>query len=135
MLIVRNYGPEQATGKLHIINKKSAILYTCFSLELPDLDNQKNISCIPEGVYQAVKHISPKFGETFWLPDVKNRSEILIHAGNFVTDTLGCILVGEALRDINNDGLRDVFNSRKALETLYEIMPDEFKLCICKSGK
>lgn len=37
---------------------------------------------------------SPKFGETFILERVKNRSGILFHKGNISADTRGCILVG-----------------------------------------
>lgn len=35
------------------------------TLELPFLDNQQNISCIPNGEYVMVKHKSPKFGNCF----------------------------------------------------------------------
>lgn len=56
--------------------------------------NQRQVSCIPEGKYTISRHQSPKFGETFIVNDVPNRSHILFHAGNTDEDTLGCILVG-----------------------------------------
>ena len=40
---------------------------TLYTLELPDLDNQRRISCIPEGTYRVVTHNSRKFGKCFWL--------------------------------------------------------------------
>lgn len=65
------------------------------TLELPFRDNKRNISCIPEGRYMCRKICSQKFGETFEVCGVPNRSEILFHQGNYTTSTRGCILVGE----------------------------------------
>lgn len=65
------------------------------TLELPDRGNKKNLSCIPEGTYICRKVTSPKFGETFEICDVKDRSQILFHQGNYTSSTRGCILVGE----------------------------------------
>lgn len=65
------------------------------TLERPWLSNMKNRSCIPEGRYVAKRHVSPRFGETFWVQDVPGRSEILFHKGNIDDDSHGCILVGE----------------------------------------
>ena len=49
-----------------------------------------------------------------------NRSEILIHKGNYYTDILGCILIGSDLADINKDGLLDVTNSKNSVRRLME---------------
>lgn len=57
-------------------------------------NNEKMISCIPIGRYKVKLHKSPKFGTTYKVMDVPERSEILIHAGNTHKDTHGCILVG-----------------------------------------
>lgn len=100
-----------------------------FTLELPDLNNdgiegnEVRKSCIPEGSYRVVRHTSPKFGKTFWVKDVKGRSAILIHPGNYYYHTLGCILVGIDQEDMNGDGLIDNKSSKKAMELLlkYEI--------------
>jgi len=73
------------------------------SLERPWLNNQKGVSCIPAGSYKAVRHISPKFGETFWLRDVEGRAEILFHKGNIDDDSHGCILVGEQFNYVKNE--------------------------------
>lgn len=95
------------------------------TLELPNLGNQRRISCIPEGVYKYIKHESPTFGSTLWVQDVPERSEILVHHGNFTKDTLGCILCGRSFYDIDGDSTTDVTNSRKTLERLLELVPDE----------
>lgn len=67
----------------------------CNTLEPPDLDNQKNISSIPAGVYLAKRIMSPKYGETFEIADVPNRTHILIHPGNVVNHTKGCLILGQ----------------------------------------
>ena len=73
------------------------------TLERPWLSNMAGRSCIPEGRYIAKRHVSPKFGETFWLQDVPGRSEILFHKGNIDDDTHGCILVGEAFNPVRGE--------------------------------
>lgn len=61
------------------------------------------MSCIPTGTYKALRHVSPRFGETFQLQDVPGRSEILFHKGNIDDDTHGCILVGEQFNPVNGE--------------------------------
>jgi len=92
----------------------------CATLELPYKDNRRNISCIPIGAYTMNRcRVSPqygrdssRFGDTFCIESVPNRSKILIHAGNTTKDTRGCILVGERARADR------VINSRLALNRL-----------------
>lgn len=66
----------------------------CVTLEDPWRDNERQISCIPQGRYKIRKHTSPKYGLCFRVDDVPERSHILLHAGNTSKDTLGCILLG-----------------------------------------
>jgi RHS repeat-associated protein len=74
------------------------------TLELPDLGNKPNVSCIPCGRYEGVRTSSARLGEVIALRYVRGRTDILVHAGNTPNDTRGCILVGaSAGRDkINN---------------------------------
>lgn len=65
------------------------------TLERPWVDNAQDISCIPAGRYRCRKIRSPRFGNTYEICDVPNRSNVLFHAGNTMDDTHGCILVGE----------------------------------------
>lgn len=75
------------------------------TLELPDSNNQQNISCIPAGTYTWVKKISSKTDNqpTLALLNVQGRSGILVHWGNSEEDTQGCILVGKALANFDGD--------------------------------
>ena len=97
-------------------------------LELPWLNNQRRISCIPKGLYDVEKFNSPTFGNVFLYQEVQGRDMIEMHPGNFVTDILGCQLPGEGFTDINRDGLLDVTSSRKTLGILWDLMEDEFKI-------
>jgi len=128
-VISREYTNFQTLGRMVVFDGYKVRLQI-LTLELPDLGNQKNISCIPEGEYEVHKIYSPKFGKCFHVQDVPGRSEILIHKGNYNKDTRGCILVGMGHADINEDGNLDVIESTHAMNKLLNIMPDEFKLYI-----
>lgn len=104
--------------------------FRCYTLELPWRDNATSISCIPEGTYECEKHHSPSQGLCISVKHVVSRTHILIHKGNFIKDTLGCPLVGDSIRDINNDGVPEVTNSTKTLEKLLELLPDQFQLVV-----
>jgi len=128
-----HFTKNQTIGLLNIFDG-SGLLFTCFILELSFLDNQVRKSCIPTGTYVLKKRISPKFGLSFILENVVDRSYILIHSGNYHTHTKGCLLTGNKLVDINNDGLLDVVNSKDTLDEMLQILPDESKITICTAS-
>lgn len=96
--------------------------HLCYTLELPWLANQRNVSCIPKGIYGVVQHNGAKYKGVWRLLDVPNRDGILIHAGNTKKDTEGCILVGIG------ENRFGVTESRKAIEMLRDIIPETFVL-------
>ena len=101
--------------------------FKCFTLELPDLDNQKNISCIPSGIYQAKKRFSPgKKYEVIEYINVPNRTYIQIHKGNFTRQLLGCQAVGDSIKFVDNDDILDVTNSETTFEKLMSLLPETF---------
>lgn len=99
--------------------------FKCFTLELPWLENNRRISCIPSGSYLATHYRSPSKGNVLLLHDVPNRTYIEVHAGNFTYQTNGCILVGDSIRHLNNDDIPDVANSKKTLEMLLARVPEQ----------
>lgn len=133
LLLDRIYkGPNYTIGKLYING-----VYECDTLEdvdrgltsqmLLDEIKAKKIygnTAIPTGTYIVnMNTISPKFKDRIWakpyngilprLDNVKGYEGVLIHVGNKVEDTLGCILVGE------NKVKGQVINSTA---TFYELM-------------
>lgn len=96
--------------------------------ELPwrDLDGNgigdPKTSCITTGVYICEWAKSPRFGWCYHVRNVSGRSEILIHAGNYVgdkllgfrSDVLGCIVLGKDFAEDGN-GQKIVVKSREAL--------------------
>jgi len=121
----------QIRGYGVVINTINGLkLFDFYTLELPWLGNEKKVSCIPTGEYEVMKRQSPSNGNCFELLSVPERDNIQIHAGNFYTDILGCVLVGSSFGDVNKDGYLDVVNSRATLKSLVEMMPQHFKLII-----
>jgi hypothetical protein len=128
-VLSRRYRPNSTTGKWVTFDQDNKILELC-TIELPDRNNQHNFSCIPAGTYTIKKIVSPTKGKCFLVENVPNRDAIEIHKGNYLKDTLGCILPGLYLFDINNDGEMDVAESGKALTKLLDTLPDESVLII-----
>ena len=100
-------------------------LFECVSLELPWRGNKTNLSCIPKGTYHLSHRESSKYGNHLHVEDVKDRSYILIHVANYVTQLRGCIALGNSFADINRDGDLDVTSSRNTLNKLVDIIPIE----------
>lgn len=113
-----------------------------FTLEEENLDNLRNISCIPAGMYKCKRSFYNKGGyPTFWVTNVPNRSNILFHKGNTEEDTQGCILLGNELGalivpDEDNKGVRTpkiaVLRSGEAFSEFMRSLDkvDEFELHI-----
>lgn len=120
----------QTCGRFILLNDDGDVVDQAASLELPWKANLRNISCITEGNYSVTKVNSPKFGPgTFSVNNVKGRSHILFHAGNYTRDIEGCILLGERFTDIDSDGITDVTNSSDTIERLKGLVED-FELSI-----
>ena len=94
LLLIRDTFSEKSTiGELFLNGER-----ICDTLENPWLDNQRNISCIPEGNYDVRLRLPRESASRDYLhllvQDVPNRDWILFHRGNTAKDTSGCILVG-----------------------------------------
>lgn len=111
---------DYTAGTLEICGYKFA------TLELPWKENKRNESCIPCGTYICRRIKSPKFGETFEVCWVLNRDKILIHRGNFLKETRGCILLAETCENGR------LYHSLKGMEKFLEVTKgiNEFQLTI-----
>jgi hypothetical protein len=83
-------------------------------------DNERLISCIPQGRYKIKLHRSPKFGLTYQVMDVPQRSHILFHAGNTHKNTHGCILLGMQYGRIGTESA--ILASRSAFLKFMDLM-------------
>jgi hypothetical protein len=92
----------------------------CVTCEDPWRDNERKISCIPEGRYKIRKHTSPRYGVCFRVDDVPERTHILVHAGNTSDDTLGCILLGTSFGSLG--GKPAIVQSKPAVSRFMERM-------------
>lgn len=106
-----------------LLQNKTPLCLTC---EDPWNDNKTGISCVPAGNYKCVPHMGEKYKNVWRLEDVPGRSAILIHAGNTLEDTRGCILVGRSFAMFGNTP--GVTNSKDALTYLQAKLPPHFEL-------
>jgi len=101
------YGPQHVAGLLKFGENLSL-----WTIECPWRENQIFVSCVPDGSYPLVAFDSVDHPDSWVLTPVPGRTGILIHPGNTVADTQGCILPG-----LTQDDGR-VNNSRHAMRML-----------------
>ena len=112
LLLIRDtFSKESTIGELFLNGER-----ICDTLENPWLDNQRRISCIPEGEYPVRLRYPRESGSKEYLhllvQDVPNRDMVLFHIGNTAKDTRGCVLVGLGSKQ------NIVNNSRLAMDLL-----------------
>jgi|SRR5690606_2847212 len=112
LVLTRKYFLEGTNGKLEIEGR-----FICFTIELPWKNNEKQISCIPEGKYQLEKRYSKKFKWHIQVHGVKNRNLILIHPANDAKkELLGCVApISELTGEGKGKKSIIAFNKLKAL--------------------
>lgn len=71
----------------------------CYTLEhLPRVPKIIGCTGIPAGSYYMEYRYSPKFGCAMaYINEVPNFRNVMIHSGNTLHDTRGCILVGDTI--------------------------------------
>ena len=87
LLLIRQYNEKGVSGTISFKGKR-----ICDSIEPPWRNNQRQISCIPEGRYLLTSRLTLRFGWHFLVNNVPGRSAILIHAfNNALQESKGCI--------------------------------------------
>lgn len=82
-------------------------------------------TAIPSGLYNIKWQFSNHFKETMpYLDNVPNFSGVMIHPGNRIEHTHGCLLVGTELHKVS-DELYEVRNSKAAFKHLIGILSNE----------
>ncbi|MBI5373729.1 MAG: hypothetical protein HZA79_17015 [Sphingobacteriales bacterium] len=87
LVLTRQYNDKGVSGTLTFNGER-----ICDSIEPPWRNNQRQISCIPEGRYLLTLRSSLRFGWHLLVNNVPGRSLILIHAFNYaLKESRGCI--------------------------------------------
>lgn len=68
-----------------------------YTVEKAWKNNERRVSCIPDGTYKIIPHNTERFPKTYEVTAVPGRDAILVHAGNSERDVEGCIAVGHDL--------------------------------------
>lgn len=96
------------------------------SLERPWLNNQAKVSCIPPGPGGDITYLckriqspdqeleTPGSPDRFAVTGVEGRDDVEIHVGNWIRNSKGCILTGEAFGVL--EGEQAVLNSKVAFD-------------------
>lgn len=121
---------KQIRGYVTVLDENNKVVFECLSLERAWKGNKTNVSSIPTGTYPLHKRNSPAYGYHFHIYNVPNRWYILIHHGNYWFNTKGCVIVGKEFRDINNDNLPDVTDSKKTLRNLLTYLDERTTITI-----
>lgn len=94
----------------------------CVTLEPPDFENKRNRSSIPAQQYLMQRIDSESNGETFEICDVPGRDSVLIHPGNLLEDTTGCVLLAQHYGKLGRD--RAVINSGLTFRLFMSLMAE-----------
>lgn len=116
---------KQSLGSIFIKD----LIFKCNTLELPWKNNEPQISCIPDGIYlckwtrsNRLSKVSGHDVYTYEIMNVPGRAGIRIHSANYFFQLLGCIALGDSLKDLNMDQQLDVVHSGATVKKFAEIM-------------
>src|SRR4051812_42632120 len=92
--VVRTFGDDkQSLGALIVTDPRMGVVFVCRTLELPNKNNQNNISCFTPGKYICKYTKSPAFSAkagapvyTYEITNVPSRAGCRIHSANYYFD-------------------------------------------------
>lgn len=96
--LVRVLDNGEATFGMMVGENKQPL---CLVLEKPWLNNEKKVSCIPEGEYDLVKDSTGKH-KFLKILNAPGRTDIEIHPANRVSELKGCLAPGFAWGSVPN---------------------------------
>lgn len=118
--------PDCEIGRVYINGE-----YLCFSIEDASRTTKiKGETCIPLGLYPLSTRFSPRFSKAYnhdmiWVQNVPGFDFILIHWGNTISDTEGCLIIGDKIGVINQKDA--VLNSRATYLKFYDRVINQIK--------
>lgn len=123
--------PDSVISRVYIRNN-----FFCYAIEDAERTTKiKGETCIPAGTYDLGTRFSPRFSprlghDMIWVKDVPGYEFILIHTGNTISDTEGCLILGKTIGTLKGeDGVvRDaVLNSKPAYMEFYAAVINDIK--------
>ncbi|GGG52099.1 DUF5675 family protein [Bizionia arctica] len=112
LLLHRQYFKEGTNSALFVNGH-----FICFMIELPWLKNKRQVSCIPEGIYELKPRFSNRFKDHLQVVGVYQRTLILIHPANDALKELeGCLAPVSQL-----SGIGKGWSSRLAMQKLLSL--------------
>lgn len=118
--------PDCEIGRVYINGE-----YFCFSIEDATRTTKiKGETCIPLGVYPLATRFSPRFSKEYkhdmiWVQNVPGFEFILIHWGNTISDTEGCLIIGDKIGVVKQKDA--VLNSRATYLKFYDKVINQIK--------
>ena len=126
-----SHNPDCEISKVYVRDE-----FFCYAIEDASRPVKiQNETCIPLGTYDLGTRFSPHFSPIFnhdmiWVQNVPDYEFVLIHHGNTILDTDGCLLVGQTVGTLQTaDGVvRDaVLTSKPTYLNLYAAVIDDIK--------
>ena len=132
-MLQRAYFKQGTNGTLFSSDTPSEIAqdrFLCHTIELPWINNKRNVSCIPEGPYEIVPRFSKRFQHHLILKNVEGRSFILFHPANdAIRDLAGCIAPVTYLSGIGK-GVYSRDAMQKLLSLVYQAQDRKEKITL-----
>ena len=98
--------------------------FECYTVERPWIQNEPNISCIPDGTYKiGLAHFNAGGYDTLEIEGVAGRTHILFHRGNWPESVQGCIALGISEGILSNK--RAVLHSSQAFDNFWAAVKDD----------
>lgn len=120
VVIIRAWADKRVT--LGMLTVKGEEHDPIFTLENPlretDVDSR-----IPNGIYICVPYDGATHKKVYLVKNVPGRTAILLHTGNFESETKGCILLGDELGMFSGEPA--VMDSKKAFERFRSLVGEE----------
>jgi len=125
LVLQRAYFKQGTNGTLF-----SSDTFLCHTIELPWINNKRNVSCVPEGAYEIVPRFSKRFQHHLILKNVEGRSFILFHPANdAIRDLAGCIAPVTYLSGIGK-GVYSRDAMQKLLSLVYQAQDRKEKITL-----
>ncbi len=121
VLIKRAYSTDKVT--LGMVDIEGIDHRPIFTLENPWRGNKPFVSRIPVNKYLCRPFSGRKYKNVYQVTDVPGRSYILFHAGNFESNTNGCILLGLSCGLLLGEAA--VLSSRRAMKYFNSLIGNE----------